>query len=110
MPQNATISRDELKQHIERDDVTVIEVLDAEKYEQFHLPGARNVPLADDFEQRVQQAVPDKKARVVVYCYDNDCDASEKAATMMRDLGYQNVYDYEEGKVGWKEAGLPIEQ
>jgi rhodanese-related sulfurtransferase len=24
-------------------------------------------------------------------------------------LGYQDVYDYEEGKQGWIEAGLPTE-
>jgi hypothetical protein len=44
-----------------------------------------------------------------VYCYDTDCDASPKAARRMEDLGYQTVYDYEAGKVDWKEAGLPVE-
>jgi rhodanese-related sulfurtransferase len=47
---------------------------------------------------------------VIVYCHDEDCDASPKAARRMDALGYQRVYDYEAGKVDWKQAGLPVEQ
>jgi rhodanese-related sulfurtransferase len=28
----------------------------------------------------------------------------------MRELGYSLVYEYTEGKKGWKEAGLPLEK
>ena len=42
--------------------------------------------------------------------YDRACTASPKAAQKMDELGYQQVYDYEAGKMDRKEAGLPVEQ
>jgi rhodanese-related sulfurtransferase len=46
---------------------------------------------------------------VVVYCSDTKCQASTKASRQMDALGYRNVYEYDAGKLDWKEAGLPIE-
>lgn len=104
-----TLSRQEVNQKLEANEAVLVEVLAADKYADFHLPGAVNVPLDDDFEVQIQETIPDKSAPVVVYCYDTECQASEKAAQRMEALGYQNVYDYEAGKVDWKEAGLPVE-
>lgn len=80
-----------------------------ELFAKFHLPGAINVPLGDDFEERIQKAVPHRDREVVVYCYDDDCDASPKAAKKMEKLGYTKVLDYEGGKMDWKSAGLPVQ-
>ncbi len=105
-----TISRDELNEHLGNDfGMTLVEVLDPEYYKKFHLPGAINVPLGDSFDEGIQTAVPDKQKPVVVYCMDHDCQASPKAAQRMEQLGYQRVFDYEAGKIDWKEAGLPVE-
>lgn len=104
------ISRDELKTKLDhKEDLVLVEVLGPDQYQKFHLPGAINVPVSDGFEQKIQQAVPDKDRQVVVYCFDKECTASPKAAHKMDELGYQTVYDYEEGKMDWKNAGLPVE-
>lgn len=103
------IDRDQLKRMIDEDVVTVIEVLDEAYFNKFHLPNAINVPLSGDFEQDIQDVVPDKTTPVALYCMDEDCNASPEAARRMEDLGYERVYDYEGGKMDWKEAGLPIE-
>ncbi|HZD25759.1 MAG TPA: rhodanese-like domain-containing protein [Alphaproteobacteria bacterium] len=103
------IDRDELKRMMDEDAVAVIEVLDSEYYRKFHLPQAINVPLSGDFDREIQQVVRDKSQPVAVYCMDEDCPASPQAADRMEELGYSRVYDYVEGKMGWKEAGLPIE-
>lgn len=104
-----TISRDELKRRMDEGRVeAVVEVLDPPYYRKFHLPEAINVPLGDDFEQEIQKAVPDKSAPVVVYCQDEQCDASPKAAERMEAIGYSDVLDYEAGKVDWRDAGLPV--
>lgn len=103
------ISRDGLKTMLNQNHVELIEVLPPEQYKEFHLPGAINIPLGDDFDKRIQQAVPDKSGHVVVYCLDAECQASPKAARRMEELGYQQVYDYEAGKEDWKAAGLPID-
>lgn len=104
-----TIDRDQTKKMMDEKAVTVIEVLDQQYYDKFHLPGALNVPLSGDFDGKIQKAVPDKNEPVVVYCMDEECDASPKAAKRMDELGYERVYDYEAGKMDWKEAGLPVE-
>lgn len=105
-----TIGRDETLTMIQnRGDLTVVETLSPANYEEFHLPGAKNVPLDDDFEQNIQKVAPKKSKPVLVYCMDAECNAAPKAAKKLEELGYQEVYDYEAGKVDWKEAGLPIE-
>jgi rhodanese-related sulfurtransferase len=105
------ISRDQVKHMMQSDpDIAVVEVLGPESYREYHLPGAINVPVGEQFEENIQQAVPDKHRPVIVYCLDKECQASVKAAQKMDALGYENVYDYEDGKTDWKEAGLAVEK
>lgn len=105
-----TITRDELKQRMEGGkNLAVIDVLGEEYFKKYHLPGAMNIPAgASDFDERIQEAVPDKNQPVVVYCMDEACPASPKAAKRLEELGYGEVYDYEAGKEDWKAAGLPV--
>ena len=87
----------------------VINVLPRQSFEQEHIKGSSNIPLgSDDFVQQVARRVQTKQDRVVVYCADAECDASPKAAEELEDNGFTNVYDYEDGMKGWREAGLPI--
>lgn len=104
-----TIDREQLERMMEEDVVTLVEVLDQSQYSKFHLPNAINVPLSGDFDREIQSAVPDKTHPVAVYCMDENCDASPKAAQRMEALGYERVYDYMPGKMDWKNAGLPVE-
>lgn len=105
-----TIAREELQTMLDnRSDVSLVEVLSEENFNEFHLPGAINVPVGDDFQEQIQQAVPEKDKPVIVYCANTECDASPRAARQLDELGYETVYDYEAGKADWKAAGLPIE-
>lgn len=88
----------------------VVDVLPPKDFHEFHIPTALNVPLGPRFDQRIQEAIPDKNERVVVYCRDEACTASEQAADVMERSGYTNVLRYEAGKDDWKRAGLPVEQ
>jgi rhodanese-related sulfurtransferase len=63
-----TISRDELKQKIDRkDDFLLVETLPATAYHHSHLPGAINLP-PDIVTTLAAQLLPDKGADIVVYC------------------------------------------
>lgn len=105
-----TISRHDLKTMMDEGrDFSLVEVLSPESFKEYHLPGAKNVPLGEDFDSRIQQELPNKSQPVVVYCKDTECTASPAAAKKMDRLGYQHVLDYEAGKVDWKQAGLPVE-
>ncbi len=103
-----TIQREEVKEKMSAGAV-LVDVLSADKFREYHIAGAINIPIGHGFNDRIQAAVPDKDQEVVLYCYDEECSASPKAGERMEELGYSNVYDYSAGKVDWKEAGLPVE-
>jgi rhodanese-related sulfurtransferase len=106
------ILTEELRKRLDGGDApALVEVLGADEFREYHLPGAINVPLSSSFQEDIQKAVPDKRRPVVIYCRDPDCHASPTAAHVMSaHLGYSEVYEYAEGKEGWKAAGLPVEK
>jgi len=64
----ATISRDELKLKLERQDkFLLVETLPRTAYQHAHLPGAINLP-PDQTTQLASTLLPDKTADIVVYC------------------------------------------
>jgi rhodanese-related sulfurtransferase len=102
-----TISRDELRERIERNDAfALIEVLPPQNYETAHLPGAMNIPLGNDFRDRVEQTFPDRGLTIVVYCRDNESAASPHAAKELEAMGYIDVWLYAGGKSDWSQGGL----
>ena len=104
-----TISREELKGKLGRGEgVVVVETLGPAYYEDAHLPGALNIHHTR-VDELAPVLLPNKSVQVVVYCSNKACQNSPQAARQLEALGYGNVYDYEEGKQDWIEAGLPTE-
>lgn len=67
----ASISREELRQKIERgDDFYLFEVLAEPYYRRHHLPGARLMQPAD-VQQTITSAAAAKDADIVLYCWDD---------------------------------------
>ena len=63
-----TISRDELKQKIDRNDgFVLVETLPARAYHHDHLPTAINLP-PERVTSLASQILPDTHAEIVVYC------------------------------------------
>jgi len=87
----------------------LLEALPAKYFDDWHLPGARNMPH-DEVRELAPHLAPDRNASVVVYCANAACQNSHIAAGIMRQLGYTNVRVYADGKKDWQEAGLPVEQ
>ncbi len=103
------ITREELKAKLDGGEgIVVVETLGPRYYEDAHLPGAINIPHTE-VDELAPRLLPDKSAQVVVYCSNRACQNSSQAARRLAALGYENVYDYEEGKQDWIEAGLPTE-
>jgi rhodanese-related sulfurtransferase len=66
-----TISRDELRQKIDRRDTfTLFEVLPEPYYRKHHLPGAVHMPPTD-VEATAARVAGDKDAEIVLYCWDD---------------------------------------
>jgi rhodanese-related sulfurtransferase len=102
------ISRDELRDAIDRGEVTVVDALPASYFDQQHLPGALNL-FVDEARERATEVLPDKDAAIVTYCSNAACPNSEGVARVLTSLGYTNVRKYRDGIQDWVEAGLPTE-
>jgi len=83
-----TVSGSEALQLVQQGAV-VLDVRTPEEYADGHLDGARNLNLADGFEQAVA-ALP-RSGRYVVYCRSGN--RSAQAAAVMKSLGFTDVAD-----------------
>ncbi len=102
------ISREELRNKlILRESLTLVEALPEKYWRDSHLPGAIQMDYTEVAE-KAHNLLPDKEAKIVVYCASTECQNSSKAARTLEDLGYKNVNEYAQGKQHWLEAGLPL--
>lgn len=100
------IDYESLKQLLDQG-AQLVEVLPREEYEEEHLPGAINIPLKElDADSAARL---DKSRPVIVYCWDQLCDMSPRAAALLDRLGFERVYDYATSKVDYLARGLPRE-
>jgi len=85
----------------------LIDVREADEHAQGAIPGAVHIPRGF-LELRIERAVPDLLAPVIVYCASGT--RSVLAARSLAELGYTRVRSLAGGFTGWKAAGLPWEQ
>jgi len=70
-----------------------------------HIPGAIHLGRGI-LERDVEKTVPDKNAKIVLYCGGGF--RSALAADNLQKMGYRNVISMDGGWRGWTEAGFPI--
>lgn len=100
------ISRDELKtmNDTEHEDFVLINVLPREAFNKGHIRTSINIPVEEkSFVELVEAVSGSKERKIVVYCASFDCDASPRAAKILEDAGFTQVYDYEGGTKDWFE-------
>src|SRR5437763_6987817 len=85
----------------------VVDVREAEEWSVGHIPGAKHVPKSY-FESRIEGAVPDRSAHVVLYCASGNRSAWA-TRTMLEDLGYEHVESMAGGFTLWKDRGYEVE-
>ncbi len=69
------------------------------------IPGA--VLLTSSSGYAVSELPADKNTKLVFYCANQMCSASQQAAKRAMENGYTNVAVLPEGIAGWKQAGQP---
>jgi molybdopterin/thiamine biosynthesis adenylyltransferase/rhodanese-related sulfurtransferase len=82
----------------------VLDVREADEYEQGALPGAIHIPRGF-LESQVESRIPDRDAPLVVYCAGGNRSAF--AAKTLGELGYTNVVSMAGGFNKWKNEGRP---
>ena len=77
----------------------LIDVRSNQEYREGHLQGAINIP---DFEiaKRVQKEIPKKNQLIILYCQYGG--RSQNAITIMKKLGYTNIYNLYGGLDSWQ--------
>ena len=88
------------------DGAVFVDVRERDEWDEGHIPGAVFIPRGN-LESRVEQALPDKSGRVVVYCAVGARSAF--AAQTLEELGYENVSSLAGGYTEWKRNGLPTQ-
>jgi molybdopterin/thiamine biosynthesis adenylyltransferase/rhodanese-related sulfurtransferase len=85
-------------------DAVFLDVREPSEWDLGHVPNALHIPRAQ-VAGKIQQAIPDKSTRVVVYCARGS--RSAVAGAEMRALGYEHVENLIDGFNGWEQRGLP---
>lgn len=84
----------------------IVDVRTPQEFSAGHIANAVNMDVtADGFEQQIESL--DKDKPVMVYCKSGG--RSARAASILKDKGFKNVYDLDGGIIGWEEAKKPIE-
>jgi rhodanese-related sulfurtransferase len=90
-------------------DLTLVNTLATEAFQKTKIPGAINVPLeSDDFAARVEKEAGGKNKPVVVYCANQQCDSSEKAARKLESAGFTAVSRYTGGAAAWQQEAAEV--
>ena len=83
-------------------DATWIDVREADEWQEGHIPGAIHIPRGN-LESRIETAVPDKSAEIVLYCAS--AARSAFAAETLAELGYSSAHSLVGGFTDWKRNG-----
>jgi rhodanese-related sulfurtransferase len=103
-----TIARESIKASLDKHEpIILVEALPEKYFNEGHLPGALQINH-DEVDSKAAKLLPNKSAKIIVYCSNLACSNSGKVALHLSQLGYTNVFKYAEGKQDWIEAGLPV--
>ena len=92
---------------INQQNALVLDVREAVEYEKGHMLNARNIAIGE-IDARAAEIEKYKAKPVIIVC-DND-NRSGRAATVLRKLGFEQVFTLGGGIGAWRQAGLPLEK
>jgi rhodanese-related sulfurtransferase len=101
-----SISPDGLRQMMQKQQVTVIDVNSRQSWIKARVPGALNLDPADYNDSDLP---PDKESSLVFYCSNPMCRKAPNAARRAKKMGYSNVRVMSAGISGWLATKLPTE-
>src|ERR671916_3029412 len=87
--------------------IVLVDVRESEEWDRGHVPGAVHVPRGY-LESRIEGAVRDRDARVILYCASGQRSALA-AHTLNELLGYSNVASMTGGITLWKDRGYKVD-
>jgi len=100
------ITVEQLRDRLSKNEVTLIDVRDADAYMQSHIAGAMHIPLA-----RIDGEIPylPKGKPIVTYCTCPHDEAAADANMILNHGGIAEAYALKGGLHAWQNAGLPTQ-
>ena len=68
----------------------LLDVRSKQEYNEYHLNGAICIPTYE-LQEKVQTIIEDKNSLIIVYCQSGG--RSKKAVSMLKKMGYTNLYE-----------------
>jgi rhodanese-related sulfurtransferase len=100
------LSIDDFRSRILDDSVLLIDVRTPKEFQECRISGAANIDIKSDLFNEEAGKI-DRNVPVYLYCRAGV--RSDKAAKRMAELGFENVYDLDDGILGWRDEGYPID-
>jgi rhodanese-related sulfurtransferase len=95
----ANVGSEEFAALIQEEDAVLLDVRTVMEFVSGHIPGSKNIDLMDpQFGQKVDGISRDSK--VLLYCRSGN--RSYHAGTMMKQMGFEHVYNLAPGIIGWR--------
>ncbi|MCB0727412.1 MAG: rhodanese-like domain-containing protein [Ignavibacteria bacterium] len=99
------IDTKEFKKLHEENSFVLIDVRTRDEFDLGHLKDASHIDFySGDFESNIDGL--DKRERYLVYCRSGN--RSRQTMFLMRDLGFDEVYNLEGGIIAWNDEGFDI--
>lgn len=117
------ICHSNLTAHMKKGDRLIINALDKSYYDKVHIENSFNLPNKKaskmsnlkikteikkmiDANKKISKLMKTSKLKleevpIIVYCYDNTCDAGHLLANELFKAGFTNILDYKEGILGY---------
>jgi rhodanese-related sulfurtransferase len=95
----------EVTQLINRGKSVIVDVREPAEFGTGHLPGAKNIPLAQ-LADKIGELDKMKSKNIVVVCESGARSAS--AARILSKAGFEDVVNLDGGLVAWRHQGLPL--
>lgn len=100
------IDTQSFKELFEQDSYVLLDVRTPEEFRAGHIRGAKNVDFYEEtFEMDIDTL--DKRQKYLVYCRSGN--RSKQAMFLMRDLGFEEVYNLAGGIIDWNNKGFNVE-
>lgn len=104
------ISLEEAQQHFFSKTAFFLDARSFGVYEKGHLKGARNIPV-EATDQLLFETTADipQDATIITYCDGKNCMQGEELATILANMGFQDVRVLSNGYTLWLKHNLPVE-
>ena len=99
------ISKEKVLDLIGNPDTIIVNVLGKHSFDRVHIRNSISIPL-NILEDGGWRDLPKEKL-IITYCHSESCNASKRAASILKENGFPKVAAYEGGISEWSENRLP---